>query len=131
MARCSGPNREKLRVAWVNYIYKFNWDEFESLLMAEDMPEFQKLKKCMLDDLHDAIRSRRVILSEQFKDSPNPLSKETISKYANAEAAIRAMSGQRAKRSVDAIVDMYAVVVSTVDYRAAFPTQSDNREPVR
>lgn len=131
MARCSGPYREKLRVAWVNYIYKFDWDEFEALLMAEDLPAFQELKKCMLDDLHDAIRSRSVLLSEQFKDSPNPLSKKTISKYANAESAIRAMSGQRAKRSVDAIVEMYAVVVSTVDYKAAFPTHSDNREPAR
>lgn len=131
MACCSGPYREKLRVAWINYIYKFNWDEFEALLMAEDMPAFQELKKRMVDDLHDAIRSRSVLLSEQFQNNPAALAQETVSKYVNAEAAIRAMSGQKAKRSVEAIVEMYAVVVATVDHKEAFPTRSDNSEVAR
>jgi predicted exporter len=131
MARCSGPYREKLCVAWINYIYKFDWDEFEALLMAEDMPAFQELKKRMVDDLHDAIRSRSVLLSEQFKDNPAALSQEAVSKYVNAEAAIRAMIGQRAKRSVEAIVEMYAVVVATVDHKETFLARSDNREVAR
>lgn len=126
MARCPETFRERLLLAWVNYIYKFNWVELEAMLMPEDLPVFQEFKKRMVDDLHAAIDSKRKLLHEQFKDGPSSLSDEQIAKYANAETAIRAMSGQRAKRSVDAIVEMYATVVATVDYVAIFPVQGAN-----
>lgn len=126
MARCPGTFRERLLLAWANHIYKFNWVELEAMLMPEDLPVFQEFKKRMVDDLHAAIDSKRKLLHEQFKDCPSSLSDEQIAKYANAETVIRAMSGQRAKRSVDAIVEMYAAVVATVDYVAAFPVQGAN-----
>ena len=126
MARCPGTFRERLLLAWANHIYKFNWVELEAMLMPEDLPVFQEFKKRMVDDLHEAIDSKRKLLHEQFKDGPGSLSDEQIAKYANAETAIRAMSGQRAKRSVDAIVEMYAAVVATVDYVAVFPVQGAN-----
>jgi hypothetical protein len=96
------------------------------MLMPEDLPVFQEFKKRMVDDLHAEIDSKRKLLHEQFKDGPSSLSDEQIAKYANAETVIRAMSGQRAKRSVDAIVEMYAAVVATVDYVAVFPVQGAN-----
>ncbi|ATX65505.1 hypothetical protein [Roseinatronobacter bogoriensis] len=126
MARCPGTFRERLLLAWVNYIYKFNWVELEAMLIPEDLPVFQEFKKRMVDDLHAAIDSKRKLLHEQFKDDPSSLSDEQIAKYANAETVILAMSGQRAKRSVDAIVEMYAAVVATVDYVAVFPVQGAN-----
>lgn len=124
MARCSGSYREKLLMAWANYIYKFNWDELEGMLLSEDMAVFQTLKKCMFHDLHDAIQSQRALIYKQLRNSPIPLSEEDISKYANAEAAIRSMSVPHTKRAVVAIVEFYAAVVATVDHKAAFPSQN-------
>lgn len=125
MARCSGSYRKKLLMTWVNYIYKFNWDELEGMLLAEDIVTFQELKKCMFHDLHDAIQLQRAIISEQFRDSPIPPSEEEISKYANAEVAIRSMSVPNTKRAVVAIVEFYAAVVATVDHKAAFPSKNN------
>jgi hypothetical protein len=124
MAKCSGKFNDRLLVAWSGYIYKFRWDEFEGMLMPEDLPVFHNLKRRLVDDLHADIESMRSRIAEQTKVALNPITGDQIPIHAHAENVIRAMRGRRAKDSVVAIVEMYKAVVSTGEYRASF--QSNN-----
>lgn len=127
MALQQGKFSDRLLVAWSCYIYKFHWDDLEASLMPEDLPVFCNFKKLMLDDLHAEIARKSLKVREQTRNAPQPLTDAQISKYANAEIAIRAMHGKRAKKAVEAIVEMYSAVVLTVDHQAAFPIQTQNR----
>ncbi|HIC67186.1 MAG TPA: hypothetical protein EYO87_14535 [Paracoccus sp.] len=51
MAKSSDKFSERLRIAWVNYLYKIHWSELEAMLMEEDLLHFKKLKKRLRDDL--------------------------------------------------------------------------------
>jgi hypothetical protein len=122
MAKCSGKLNDRLLIAWQGYLYKFHWDEFEAMLMPEDLPVFRKLKKCMSDDLHRNIEEQRREVFEQTRDGPRPLTDFQISKFANAETVIRAMHGKSAKKAIEAIVEMYSAVVQTVDFETILRT---------
>jgi len=81
----------------------------------------------MVDDLQAEIERKRREVLEQTRDAPRPLTNNQISKYVNAETVIRAMGGKRAKKAVEAIVEMYRAVVQTVDYQAVAPIQTQDR----
>jgi hypothetical protein len=117
MACCSGPFRRKLQVAWINYIYKFNWDELEALLLEEDRPKFKRYRKLLETDIVDAISERVDRIMEQTMSAPRPLSREQAQKHSNAEIVIRGMSGNRAKNSVRMIVEMYKEITFTLELR--------------
>lgn len=117
MACSSGKFSDRLLIAWSGCIYKFDWDDFEEILMEEDLPAFHNLKKRMLDDLLDDIEKRRRLISEQTCNALRPLTNDQISEYANAKSAIRSMPGSRAKKAVGAIIEMYSAVVLAVDHQ--------------
>ena len=119
MAKCSGKFNERLLLAWSGYIYKFRWDEFEGMLLPEDINIFKNLKQRMVQDIHADIEARTNKIAVQTKGAENPLNDEQVSVYANAETVIRAMNGRRAKEAVIAIVEMYSAVVSTIEHCAS------------
>ena len=117
MAKSSDRFSERLRGAWVNYLYKIHWSELEAMLMKEDLPLFKKLRKRLRDDLAKDVQRKKKWLLELTE---TPLSEEQASKYANAETIIMAMNGKRASHTIGVIVDFYSALCQTVDYQREF-----------
>ena len=127
MAKSSDKFSERLRIAWVNYLYKIHWSELEAMLMQEDLPLFKKLKKRLRDDLKKDVERKKKLLFEQTANAPRPLSEEQASNYANAETIIRAMNGKRASHTVSVIVDFYSAICQTVDFQCEFSKGRQNQ----
>ncbi|TDQ56865.1 hypothetical protein [Phaeovulum veldkampii] len=127
MAKSSDKFSERLRMAWVNYLYKIHWSELEAMLMKEDLPLFRKLKKRLRDDLAKDVEQKKKWLFEQTANAPRPLSDEQASNYANAETIIMAMNGKRASHTVSVIVDFYSAICQTVDYQREFSKGRQNQ----
>lgn len=117
LAKSSDKFNERLRMAWVNYLYKIHWSELEAMLMKEDLAIFRKLKKRLRDDLTKDMEQKKKLLLEQ---TDNMLSAEQASKYANAESIIRDMNGKRASNTVRLIVDFYSAICQTADHQREF-----------
>ena len=124
MAKSSDKFSERLRMAWVNYLYKIHWSELEAMLMKEDLPLFRKLKKRLRDDLTKDMEQKKKRLLEQ---TDNLLSEEQASKYSNAESIIMAMNGKRASHTVSVIVDFYSAICQTVDHQREFSKGRQSR----
>lgn len=117
MAKSSEKFSERLRMAWMNYLYKIHWSELEGMLMKEDLPLFTKLKNRLHHDLTKDVERKKKELLEQ---TDSMLSDDQASKYANAETIIRAMNGKRASHTIRVIVDFYSAICQTVDYQREF-----------
>lgn len=120
MAKSSDKFSGRLRSAWVNYLYKIDWSELESMLMKDDLPLFKKLKRRLRDDLIKEINEKKKLILEQSADAPRPLSEEQASKYVNAETVIMVMNGRRAAHTVRIIVEFYSTISQTVEYQRLF-----------
>jgi len=124
MAQCSGGFSERLLVAWHSGISTMNWDDFESCLMPDDYPVFQRLKQLFTFDLPKKVeKSRPDFLLRAALDSEE-VSEAALAKFVNFESVIKAMHGNAARKYIQSIVEMYSVVVSSVDYQTAFPLPS-------
>lgn len=124
IARCSGGFNDRLFVAWSGYIYKFNWDELEQLLKQDDLQAFANLKKRLHQDLHsDIMAARQTLIDQNEEMGVAPWTDFQLDKYANAETVIRRWHASKAKRAVEAIVDMHNVTVLTVDFQKASSPQ--------
>ena len=124
MAKSSDKFSERLRMAWVNYLYKIHWSELEAMLMKEDLPLFRKLKKRLRDDLTKDMEQKKKRLLEQ---TDKLLSEEQAAKYSNAESIIMAMNGKRASHTVSVIVDFYSAICQTVDHQREFSKGRQSR----
>ncbi|QKS10009.1 hypothetical protein HT745_16680 [Pseudosulfitobacter pseudonitzschiae] len=117
MAISSDKFSEKLRATWINYLYKVDWKELESLLMEEDLPLLQEVRRRLHDDLHKDIDKKLAEVLAATASAPRPLSAEQASKYANADTVLRSMNGVRASNCVKVIVKLYCAIDQTMEWR--------------
>lgn len=88
--------------------------------MDDDLEYFKELKKRLTEDLYAEINQKRQELIASTANLPRPLSEEQASNYANAETVMKSMHGNRAKKTIKAIVDLYSVITQTHEHQRMF-----------
>lgn len=128
MACRSGGFNDRLLVAWSGYIYKFNWTELEAMLMKDDMQSFRDLKKRLDEDLHSDIEDARQKLCDKSEEMGIPPWTEfQLGTHANAETVIRRWHPKKAKKAVEAIIDLHNAVVLSLDSQRVFPSKNTDQ----
>ena len=107
---------DRLAHMWMEYFYKIDWNQLESLVMEEDAPLVRELRFRLRDNISEKINAKKNTLRCLMAESPRPVSEEWLSKNVHALTVIREMNPKAAKATLAKIIDLYCAIAQAIEH---------------